>query len=124
MEYINSTQISHYKRFCKVLSLRADDSLISEYKKAHAPQNIWPEISQGMKSVGILYMEIYISGTTLFMIMDTVPDFDHEKAMKELANKPRQSEWEKYMSKFQNSLTDTSAADKWICIERIFRMNE
>lgn len=45
-----------------------------------------------MKEVGILDMEIYLLGTRLFMIMDTVPDFDHDSAMTELAKKPRQSE--------------------------------
>ena len=52
-----------------------------------------------MKEVGIIDMEIYIHGNILFMIMDTVSDFDHEKAMMELASKPRQNEWEKFCIK-------------------------
>jgi L-rhamnose mutarotase len=56
-----------------------------------------------MKEVGILDMEIYIHGNVLFMIMDTVAEFDHEKAFKELAKKPRQAEWEAHMSQFQVS---------------------
>ncbi|MDX1285500.1 MAG: L-rhamnose mutarotase, partial [Draconibacterium sp.] len=74
-----------YKRFCKALKLEDDPQLIEEYKKVHAPGNAWPEITHGMREVGIIDMEIYIIGTQLFMIMDTIPDFDHEKAMKELA---------------------------------------
>jgi len=53
----------------------------------------WPEIPRGMREAGILDMEIYIAGTHLFMIMDTVPDFDHNTAFAELAKKPRQAEW-------------------------------
>jgi len=104
--------------------LRNDPKLIEEYKKVHAPGAAWPEITQGMRDVGILDMEIYIDGTKLFMIMDTVPDFDHDKAMAELAKKPRQSEWEAYVSGFQNTSADASADEKWRLIERIYKMDK
>ena len=84
--------------------LEDDPQLIEEYKKVHAAGAAWPEITQGMIDVGILDMEIYIMGTRLFMIMDTIPEFDHERAMAELATKPRQSEWEAYVSRFQKNL--------------------
>lgn len=92
-----------FKRYCKTLSLENDAQLIEEYKQVHAPGAAWPEITQGMREVGILDMEIYLLGTQLFMIMDTVADFDHDKAMAELAGKPRQSEWEAHVSKFQKT---------------------
>lgn len=113
-----------FKRFCKYLTLENDPLLIEEYKKAHAPGAAWPEITQGMHEVGIIDMEIYLAGNKLFMVMDTVLDFDHEKAMLELANKPRQSEWEKYVSRFQNTNTNASAGEKWQIIERIYKMGE
>ena len=75
-----------------------------------------------MKEIGILDMEIYLSGTMLFMIMDTVPDFDHDKSMTELANKPRQQEWEAYVAKFQKTSSDASADEKWTAIERIYKL--
>lgn len=113
----------NYKRYCKALTLRNDAELIAAYKKVHAPDAVWPEITQGMREVGILDMEIYLLGTQLFMIMDTVPDFDHDKAMSELAKKPRQSEWEAYVSKFQNTSAEASADEKWQVMERIYKMN-
>jgi len=113
----------NYKRYCKTLSLKDDAQLIEDYKKVHAPGAAWPEITQGMKDVGIIDMEIYIYGTRLFMIMDTVPDFDHDKAMAELASKPRQSEWEAYVSRFQQSSAEASADEKWQLMERIYKMD-
>jgi len=113
-----------YKRYCKTLKLENDPTLIEAYKKVHAPGAVWPEITQGMREVGILEMEIYIFGNRLFMIMDTVPDFDHDKAMAELAKKPRQAEWEAYVSRFQNTSADASADEKWQLMERIFRMDK
>ncbi|MBN1413902.1 MAG: L-rhamnose mutarotase [Bacteroidales bacterium] len=112
-----------FKRFCKTLTLKNDAQLIEAYKKVHAPGAVWPEITQGMREVGITDMEIYISGNRLFMIMETVPEFDHDKAMAELAGKPRQSEWEAYVSSFQNTSADATADEKWQVMERIFKMN-
>ena len=112
-----------YKRFCKTLKMEDDSKLIEEYKKVHAPGTVWPEITQGMKEVGIIDMEIYIQGTLLFMIMDTVPDFEHEKAMNELALKPRQAEWEAFVSRFQKTSAEASADEKWQLMERIFKLD-
>ena len=124
MEYLSKRDYTHYKRFCKTLTLRDDPELIEEYKKVHAKGAAWPEITQGMRDVGILDMEIYLTGTRLFMIMDTVPDFNHDKAMAELATKPRQSEWETHVSKFQRASADASAEEKWQLTERIYTLGE
>jgi len=111
-----------FKRYCKTLTLEENPELIAEYKEVH--QQVWPEISKGMREVGILDMEIYIHDNHLFMIMDTLADFDHEQAMKELAQKPRQAEWEAYVSKFQQTTPQSKADDKWQLMERIFKLNE
>ena len=85
MEYLSKSDYTEYKRYCKTLTLEDDPQLIEDYKKVHAKGAAWPEITLGMIDVGILDMEIYLTGTRLFMIMDTVPDFNHDKAMEELA---------------------------------------
>ena len=112
------------KRYCKCIELKDDPELIEEYKKLHAMGGAWPEISSGMKEVGILDMEIYISGTTLFMIMDTKADFNHEEAMAKLAALPRQAEWEALVSKYQKTSSELSAGQKWILLERIYKMDQ
>jgi L-rhamnose mutarotase len=122
MEYKEKTSYTHFKRFCKTLELRNDPELIAAYKKAHAKGQAWPEITQGIREAGILDMEIYLAGTHLFMIMDTIPDFDHDRAMAELAKKPRQHEWEEHMAKFQNTSAEATANEKWHLIERIFKL--
>lgn len=113
-----------YKRYCKILTLKDDPELIRKYKEVHGINKAWPEITAGMKEVGIIDMEIYIHGNILFMIMDTVADFDHEKAMSKLAARPRQREWENYVSRFQNTGSDTSAGAKWTLMERIYEMDQ
>ncbi|UCC98990.1 MAG: L-rhamnose mutarotase [Phycisphaerales bacterium] len=113
-----------FKRYCKSLELQDDPALIEEYKKLHAMGAGWPEITAGMKEVGIVDMEIYISGATLFMIMDTKGDFDHEQAMARLATLPRQAEWEALVSKYQKTQADASAKEKWRLVERIYKMDQ
>lgn len=122
MEYPEKNNHAEFKRFCKTLELRNDPDLIAAYKRVHADDVLWPEIMQGIREVGIIDMEIYLAGTRLFMIMDTVPDFDHGKAMAELAEKPRQKEWEAYVSSFQQSSANATADEKWQVIERIFKL--
>lgn len=112
-----------YKRYCKSLSLKDDPQLIEDYKKVHAPGAAWPEVTAGMREVGIVDMEIYLDGNRLFMIMETIADFDHDVAMAQLATKPRQSEWEAYVSKFQQSTADATADEKWHLLERIYKLD-
>jgi len=124
MDYIEKPVLKSFKRYCKTLGLNNDKKLIEEYKKVHEKGAAWPEITQGMLDVGIIDMEIYIQNAQLFMIMDTVADFDHNKAMAELAKKPRQSEWEKYVSKFQKTSSDATADEKWQLMERIYKLEK
>jgi L-rhamnose mutarotase len=123
MNFISKRDYTCYKRYCKTLNLEEDPQLIKEYKKAHMAGNTWPEISRGMIDVGILDMEIYIIGNRLFMIMDTIPEFDHDRDMAELAAKPRQSEWESFVSRFQKSSSEATADEKWQLMERIYKLD-
>jgi L-rhamnose mutarotase len=122
MSYVSKRDYTSYKRYCKTLNLEDDPGLIEDYKKVHLPENTWPEITQGMIDVGILDMEIYIMGTRLFMIMDTVPEFDHERDMAILASKPRQSEWEAFVSRFQKTSSEATADEKWQIMDRIYKL--
>lgn len=112
------------KRYCKTMELRNDPTLIEAYRAAHAKGAAWPEITQGMREVGIVDMEIYLFDTKLFMIMETVGDFNHDNAMAKLAKKPRQGEWEAYMSRFQDTSEEANADQKWQLMERIYKMEE
>ena len=106
------------KRYCQTLTLVDDPEIIEKYVEAHA--HVWPEVIAGQREVGILDMQIYRRGRSLFMIMDTVDDFDFERDMARLADLPRQAEWEAYVAQFQGCAADASSADKWQMMERIF----
>ena len=112
------------KRYCQTLDLKDDPALIQEYILRHNEANSWVEIREGIRSVGILEMEIYHIGTRLFMIVETPLDFEWDIAFEKLAQLPRQSEWEEYMSIFQKAEAHASSAEKWKLMERIFHLYE
>lgn len=112
--------IRHMKRYCQTLELREDRELIEKYVEAHA--HVWPEIQEGIRSVGILDMQIYIHGNRLFMICDTVDEFDWEKDNARLAALPRQAEWEAYVAQFQGCDPNAPSTAKWQLMERIFKL--
>ena len=112
------------KRYCQTLSLKNNPILIEEYRKIHSEEKAWPEIRAGIRAVGILEMEIYILGSQLFMIIETPLDFDWKIAMDKLSNLPRQAEWEKCVSKFQDCPCLSSSAEKWKLMERMFYLYE
>ncbi len=108
------------KRYCQTLSLKNNLELIAEYRKIHSREHAWPEIREGIRSVGILEMEIYISGTLLFMIVETPLGFDWDSAMERLAHLPRQAEWEDYVARFQECAPGSTSSQKWKLMERMF----
>ncbi|MDR1161730.1 MAG: L-rhamnose mutarotase [Tannerellaceae bacterium] len=112
------------KRYCQTLDLKDDPQLIALYKKYHSEEESWPEIREGIRSVGILEMDIYLIGARLFMIVETPVDFEWDTAFAKLAGMPRQAEWEERMSVFQVADPKAGSAEKWQLMERIFRLYE
>ena len=109
------------RRFCLTLDLKDDPALIAEYKRYH--QKIWPEISQSIKDSGIEDMEIYLLGTRMFMIMEVNERFSFEAKGKADLHNPKVQEWEKLMWKFQQSLPEAKPGEKWLQMERIFKLD-
>ena len=112
------------KRYCQTLDLKDDPELIEEYVKRHGKMYHWPEVRDGIRSVGILEMEIYRLREKLFMIVETQLDFQWDIAFKKLAELPRQAEWEEYMSIFQEVEAGVTSSEKWQLMDRFFYLYE
>jgi len=110
------------KRYCQTLQLRDDPEMIAKYCEIHA--HVWPEIMEGQKAVGILDMQIYRRGTSVFMICDTVDDFDWKRDMDRLSQMPRQAEWEAYVAEAQGANPAAKSTDKWLLMEKIFELEK
>lgn len=110
------------KRYCQTLELVDNPELIKKYVEVHS--HVWPEVMQGQREVGILDMQIYRLGTHLFMICDTVDDFDWERDNARLAKLPRQAEWEAYVSQFQGCDANAPSSAKWHLMEKIYELEK
>jgi L-rhamnose mutarotase len=108
------------RRFCLTLDLKDDPKLIEEYKRYH--QDIWPEIVLSIKESGIEDMEIYLRGSRMFMIMEVNERYSFAAKAKADKNNPRVQEWENLMWKFQEPLPDAKPGEKWMLMERVFKL--
>ena len=106
------------KRYCQTQTVINDPELIKNYIEVHS--HVWPEVIEGQRQVGILDMQIFIKDNVLFMICDTVDDFNWKRDMARLATLPRQAEWEAYVAKFQGCRPDARSDEKWQLMTRIF----
>jgi L-rhamnose mutarotase len=108
------------RRFCLTLDLKDDPKLIAEYKRYH--EKIWPEITRSIKDSGIADMEIYLLGTRMFMIMEVNESFSFEAKSEADRLNPKVQEWETLMGTFQKLLPQTKPGEKWLLMERVFKL--
>jgi L-rhamnose mutarotase len=109
------------RRYCLTLDLKDDADSIAEYRRYH--QNIWPEITQSLKNAGVQDMEIYLLKTRMFMIIEVNDSFSFERKAKLDAGNPKVQEWENLMWKFQQALPGAAPGQKWVLMERIFKLD-
>ena len=109
-----------HRRFCLTLDLKDDPELIAEYKRHH--EHVWPEIIQSIKDSGVLDMEIYLLGTRMFMVMEVDESFSFERKTEADRQNPTVVAWEKLMWKFQQPLPEAKPGEKWLPMERIFKL--
>jgi len=108
------------RRYCLTLDLKDDPKLIAEYRRYH--EKIWPEITRSIQDSGIEDMEIYLQGTRMFMVMEVSEHFSFERKAEADRKNPKVQEWEKLMWKFQQSLPQAKPGEKWLLMERIFKL--
>ena len=110
------------RRYCLTLDLQDDPDLIAEYKLHH--QRIWPEITRSIMDAGIENMEIYLLGSRMFMIMDVSNSFSFKRKAEADAKNSKVQEWETLMWKFQKPLPMAKPGEKWLAMERIFKLED
>ena len=107
-------------RYCFALDLIDDSTLIAEYEVYH--QKVWPDILSSMRNAGIQRLEIYRTGSRLFMIMEANDDFSLETKAAADAINPKVQAWEKLMWKYQQALPNARPGEKWILMDQIFKL--
>ena len=108
------------RRYCLTLDLKDDPRLIAEYKQYH--EKIWPEITRSIRDSGIEDMEIYLLGTRMVMIMEVNDRFSFGAKAQADQHNSKVQDWEKLMWKFQQPLPQAAPGEKWLLMEKIFKL--
>jgi L-rhamnose mutarotase len=110
------------RRYCLTLDLKEDPQLIAEYRRYH--EKIGPEITRSIKDAGIEDMEIYLLGRRVFMVMEVNEQFSFEAKADADRKNPKVREWEELMWKFQEPLPEAKPGEKWLLMEKIFKLEK
>jgi len=119
------------RRYCLTLDLKNDPDLIAEYRRYH--EQVWPEITKGIRDSGIEDLEIYLLGTRTFMIMEVNETFSFAAKAEADRNNPKVQEcgssskpcprrsreksgfrWNGCSNWDHNTLNHNTAADWWL----------
>ena len=108
-------------RFGLCLNLKDDPDVIEQYKAYH--RDVWPEVLDSLREVGITHMDIYLLGSRLFMAIETVDDFDpvHDFP-RHLEMHPRCREWDVLMRNFQERVPEAKPDEWWATMEQVFEL--
>lgn len=112
------------QRFVRTLDLKDDPGLIAFYRRAHSPSEIWPEVIDGLRRIGVSEMDIWLRGNRLMMILEMPDNVDADEAFSRLSTLPRQEEWEDYVGRAQQCEPGSTSSGKWAGMEKIFSLSE
>ena len=105
------------KTYAMSLDLLESPETINEYKEFH--KNVWPEVKQGLRDIGIKEMKIFLSGNRLFMFLRTVEqDFQTYTE-----SSPRAVEWDNLMRGYQQKAPAASPEEWWSPMEEVFDLS-
>lgn len=107
------------KSYAMALDLRNDAEVIERYVEYH--RSVWDEVLNGLKSIGISKMKIFLHGSRLFMYLEVPDDFDLERDFQRYTEaSPRAAEWDALMREYQVRVAGAKAGEWWAGMEEVF----
>lgn len=109
------------KIYARTLNLKDDPATIRTYLEYH--RNVWPEVENGLRSIGIHRMLIWILGRRLFMYMETIDGFDPEADFARYeASNPRIRQWQDLMASMQEPVPEAKPGELWAEMHLAYRL--
>jgi L-rhamnose mutarotase len=110
-------------RYVFTLNLKDDPAAIEAYRRYH--RDVWPEVLQSLRSVGVHEMDIHLLGRRLVMIVEMNDGLDYRVAFKAHASSSqRVIEWEHLMMTLQEPDAAARSGEWWALMEPIFHMDQ
>ena len=109
------------KQYGRTLNLKDDPAIIDRYVDHH--RRVWSEVEYGLRAIGILQMRIWLLGRRLFMLMETVDDFDPDRDFaRYMASDPRIREWQALMETFQEPVPEAKPGEWWADMDLVYML--
>lgn len=110
------------KTYAQTLCLQDDPDKVRKYVEYH--QKVWPEVLDGLRSAGIMNMQIFLLGRRLFMYIQTRDDFepDRDYPKARMAN-AKSREWNEIMATLQERAPEARPDQWWAPMEMVFDLN-
>lgn len=109
------------KTYAQTLDLRDEPGVIATYEEHH--RAIWPEVAIGLRAIGIERMRIWRLGRRLFMLMETIDDFDADRDFaRYIDSDPRVREWQDLMASMQESAPGAAPGELWANMTQVFEL--
>jgi L-rhamnose mutarotase len=104
------------------VNLKNDPAAIDAYRRHH--RDVWPEVVESLRSVGVQRMDIHLLGRRAVMIVEMTDGLDYRSAFTaHAASSPRVVEWEALMKSLQEPVPEAPAGEWWASMEPVFRMS-
>ncbi|HUI25381.1 MAG TPA: L-rhamnose mutarotase [Candidatus Kryptonia bacterium] len=111
------------KQYGRTLNLKNDPAIVERYVEHH--RSVWPEVERGLRAIGITQMRIWRLGRRLFMLMETVDDFDPERDFaRYMESDPRIREWQSLMETFQEPVPEAKPGEWWADMDLVYALEE
>jgi L-rhamnose mutarotase len=94
------------RRMVEARELVDDPAEVARYESLHAMGKAWPEITQGLKDIGIVDNEIYSVGNRTFEFYEVTKEFDWEKSWEALESRQVSQEWGELVGPIDRPFTD------------------
>lgn len=109
------------KQLARTLNLKDDPEVIKSYIEYH--KDVWPDVKQSLKEVGVHQMKIWLLGRRLFMLIDVEDDFDPvDDFNRYYGLHPKVKEWEAIMVTYQEPVPEAKEGQLWADMEQVFQL--
>jgi L-rhamnose mutarotase len=103
------------------VNLRDEPGIVETYTRHH--HDVWHEVQESLKRVGVEQMDIYLLGRRLVMIVQMRDGLDYRAAFKSHASSSqRVIEWERLMKSLQEPPPEAREGEWWAVMEPVFHL--
>ena len=109
------------KRYAYTAMLKDNPEVIRQYEQYH--RNVWPEVVEFGRTLGIRRVFIYRYGRQLFMFVETEGDFDLGRGRPEHITQSKVKEWDELMRGFQEPFPGSPEGSTWIEMKEVHALD-